>query len=71
MAKIREVLVESNKWWEKKFEIDYRWREIHKEISGFISLQIIAITGLRRVGKTTLMLKVVKDYTPLLFNILQ
>ena len=63
MAKIREVLIESNRWWKEEFKIDYREREIYKEISKFIPMpQIIALTGLRRVGKTTLMLKVVKDY---------
>lgn len=63
MTQIKETLIESNKWWKTSFTIDYKGREIYQQISKFVSLpQIIALTGLRRVGKTTLMFKMVQDY---------
>lgn len=62
MAKIKDVLLESNTWWKEEFKLEYHEREIHKQISKYLPLpQIIALTGLRRVGKTTLMHKVVFD----------
>lgn len=63
MAQIRDVLIESNIWWKKSPTIDYKEREIYKQISKFLNLpQIIALTGLRRVGKTTIMFKIIQDY---------
>lgn len=63
MTKISDVLLESNKWWKEEFDLEYYERDIHEEISEYIPLpQIIALTGLRRVGKTTLMLKMVLDF---------
>ncbi|SNQ59295.1 ATP-binding protein [Candidatus Methanoperedens nitratireducens] len=63
MAKIRDVLLESNTWWKEELKLEYHEREIHKQISKYLPLpQIIALTGLRRVGKTTLMLKIVLDF---------
>ncbi len=63
MTQIKEILVESNKWWKTSFTIDYKEREEYKQISKFIPLpQIIALTGLRRVGKTTLMFKILQDH---------
>lgn len=63
MTQIREILVESNKWWKKPFTIEYKERTTYKQISKFLRLpQIIALTGLRRVGKTTLMFKILQDY---------
>ncbi len=60
--KIIEALEESNKWWKGRFEIEYKPREIYEEIKKFLrTRQIIALTGLRRVGKTTLILKIVED----------
>ncbi|MEW5897057.1 MAG: ATP-binding protein [Nanoarchaeota archaeon] len=63
MAKIKEELLSSNLWWKEEFRIEYKERDLYKQISKFIPLpQIIALTGLRRVGKTTLMLKIVEDF---------
>ncbi len=63
MAKIRDVLLESNTWWKEELKLEYHEREIHKQILKYLPLpQIIALTGLRRVGKTTLMLKIVLDF---------
>ncbi|HEC77291.1 MAG TPA: ATP-binding protein [Thermoplasmatales archaeon] len=62
MTQIREILVESNIWWKEPFHIDYKEREIYEKISKFLPLpQIIALTGLRRVGKTTLLFKIIED----------
>jgi predicted AAA+ superfamily ATPase len=62
MAKIKDILIELNTWWKEKFTIEYKNREIYREIQKFTKLpQILAFTGLRRVGKTTLMLKIVDE----------
>ncbi len=63
MTNIRQVLLDSNEWWKGKFELEYHKRDILEHVSKFISLpQIIAFTGLRRVGKTTLMFKIASDF---------
>lgn len=64
MPKIREAMVEMNPWWKEPFELpEYRPREIYGEIQKFMALpQIIGLTGLRRVGKTMLMLKLAEDW---------
>ncbi len=63
MAKIKDVLLESNTWWKEEFKLEYHEREIHEQISKYLPMpQIIALTGLRRVGKTTLMHKIVLDF---------
>jgi len=62
MSNIRDGLVESNPWWKGDFDLEYKDREAYHEIQKFIALpQVVALTGLRRVGKTTLMLKMAKD----------
>lgn len=62
MAQIKDVLPDMNPWWKDEFKVDFNERELHKKIQKYISLrQIMAFTGLRRVGKTTLMLKVIED----------
>ena len=62
MATIKEGLDDFNPWWKEEFEIKFRARKIYEQIKKFMPLrQIIAFTGLRRVGKTTLMFKIVKD----------
>ncbi|MBS3136835.1 ATP-binding protein [Candidatus Woesearchaeota archaeon] len=63
MPQIKDVLQESNKWWKEKLELEYKDREIYTIINKCITQkQIISLTGLRRVGKTTLMFKIVDDY---------
>ncbi len=58
-----EALEKSNKWWKEKFEIEFKHRDIYKEIRKFLhTKQIISLTGLRRTGKTTIMFKIVSDY---------
>ena len=63
MTQIRDALIESNRWWKEEYKIEYYERDLYNEISKYIPLpQIIALTGLRRIGKTTLMQKVVLDF---------
>lgn len=60
--KIIESLEKSNKWWKEEFILEFKQREIYKEIQKFLhTRQIISLTGLRRTGKTTIMLKIVQD----------
>lgn len=60
--KIKKALFDSNPWWRQKFEINYKDREIYEKLKKYFEAkQIIALTGLRRVGKTTIMLKIVKE----------
>ncbi len=62
MTKIKDVLWDLNPWWKEEVKIEYKHREIYKQIKKFMPLpQIIALSGLRRVGKTTLMLKIIED----------
>src|SRR3989344_7186605 len=60
---INEYTEKANPWWSKSFDIpEYKQRDIYGKIEKFLEKkQIIAITGLRRVGKTTFMKKVIKD----------
>src|SRR3989344_3189107 len=60
--KIKKALFDSNPWWRQKLEINYKDREIYPKLQKYIEAkQIIALTGLRRVGKTTIMLKIAKE----------
>jgi len=60
--KIKKALFESNPWWRKKLEINYKDRDIYQKLQKYIDAkQIIALTGLRRVGKTTIMLKIIQE----------
>jgi predicted AAA+ superfamily ATPase len=62
MASVSEMLVEFNPWWKETFVLEFRPRKIYLEIRKFHSLpQIAALTGLRRVGKSTLLKKIVQD----------
>src|SRR3989338_8293913 len=62
MPQIKEALLDANPWWKEKFTVEFKERELHKQLRKFLGLpQIIAFTGLRRVGKTTLMLKIAED----------
>lgn len=62
VAKISEALVEVNKWWKNRFAVDYKPRNIYPQLKKFLATkQILALTGLRRVGKTTLLFKIVQD----------
>jgi len=63
MPIIKDILQDSNPWWKGDFSVEFKERDIYKKVKKFLPLpQIIALTGLRRVGKTTLMFKIVEDY---------
>src|SRR3989338_56445 len=69
MPQIKEALLGANPWWKEKFTVEFKERELHKQLRKFLPLpQIIALTGLRRVGKTTLMLKIAEDFIKEGFN---
>jgi predicted AAA+ superfamily ATPase len=69
MTKIKDILIESNPWWKTTFTPEYKERDIYQHISKFFPLpQIIALTGLRRVGKTTLLYKIIQHYINKGFN---
>ncbi len=63
MTEILDTLIERNSWWkEKNFKINYRRRMLYDKVEKFMKYkQMISITGLRRVGKTTLLEKIVVD----------
>lgn len=62
MPEIKNILPEFNPWWKKPFRTDFRDREVYRKIQKFLPMrQIIAFTGLRRVGKTTLLFKAAED----------
>ncbi len=61
---VKNYMAKANPWWGEDFSFssNYKEREVYKEIAKFIpTRQIIALTGLRRVGKTTIMLNVIKE----------
>ncbi len=61
--RIVEALEETNRWWKNTFTIEFKPREKYPEIQKFFKTkQILALTGLRRVGKTTILLKLVEEY---------
>jgi len=62
MPNIHDILIESNPWWKGVVQLEYKERTLHRYLKKYLPLpQIIAITGLRRVGKTTLLLKILQD----------
>lgn len=62
MTTIQDALVEFNPWWKGGFTLEYKEREVYSQIQKFTVMpQMVALTGLRRVGKTTLMLKIAED----------
>jgi uncharacterized protein len=63
MTKISDLLLETNPWWKEPYTADYKNRHIYESISKHLPLpHIIALIGLRRVGKTTLLQKIAQDY---------
>ncbi|MDE1822020.1 MAG: ATP-binding protein [Euryarchaeota archaeon] len=62
MPSIASTLEDLNPWWHGAFQLDYRPRQLYPEILSALKMRwAVALTGLRRVGKTTLLLKVAKD----------
>jgi predicted AAA+ superfamily ATPase len=62
MTKIKSVMVELNPWWKEKYKSEFKDRDIYTNVWKYMTLpQIVALTGLRRVGKTTIMMKLAED----------
>ncbi|MHA1674795.1 MAG: ATP-binding protein [Promethearchaeota archaeon] len=62
MSLVQDYMVEVNRWWKLEFQVNYKFRQIYQAIQKYYRLrQIIALVGLRRVGKTTLMLKMIEN----------
>lgn len=63
MPEIRGLLEDVNPWWKEPFHVpDYRNREVSGDLERLLRPpQIVALTGLRRVGKTTLLLRAVEE----------
>ncbi len=52
----------NNPWWVREFSLDYKPRRIYAEMRKFMHLRhILALSGLRRAGKTTIMSKIIMD----------
>lgn len=69
MAQIKESLLDFNPWWKGSFNSLFKERVVYSAMVKFLPLpQIIALTGLRRIGKTTLMLKIAEDHIKQGFN---
>lgn len=52
-----------NPWWSGTYAIDFKERKVFDEVSKYLnSKQILALTGLRRTGKTTILRKTISDY---------
>ena len=69
MTEIIGLMKEFNPWWDGKFKLEYKEREIYSKIKKFLDMpQIIALTGLRRVGKTIIMMKIAEDWLSAGFN---
>ncbi len=59
---LRLSLEKQNPWWTKEFKAKYKPRIIYSDIKKFMHLRhIIAFSGLRRAGKTTIMEKIIED----------
>jgi len=60
--KIKRALKEFNPFWTAPQKIGYKDRIIYERVRKFINEpQIVSFCGLRRVGKTTILLKIIQD----------
>jgi hypothetical protein len=63
MPDIKDMLKDFNPWWKGDYESQLKDREVYLQIQKAVLMpQIIALVGLRRVGKTSLMTKIVQDH---------
>ncbi len=63
---ILNLLEKNNPWWKREVQIEFKDRDVFKEIKKYLHLRhIISLTGLRRTGKTTIMKKIVQESLPL------
>jgi len=62
MTQLSEVLSEQNPWWRGESLPPYKDRELLASLQKYLPLRpAVALTGLRRVGKTTLLWKIAED----------
>ncbi len=62
MPKILDLMIERNAWWSGDFKVAFKEREVYRQVKKYLGMkQIVSFTGLRRVGKTTLLLKIIED----------
>ncbi len=60
--KIKRMLIEFNPFWKAPLELDYKERTVYPSIKSLVKEpQIISLCGLRRVGKTTILMKTIQD----------
>ena len=60
--KVKRRLVEFNPFWKTPIKVEYKERDIYFKIKALIKeRQIISLCGLRRVGKTTILRKIIYD----------
>lgn len=60
--KIKRMLGILNPFWRAPFKVNYKERQIFQRIQRMINeRQIISLCGLRRVGKTTILRKIIED----------
>ncbi len=61
---IKEYIERANPWWSEEFNVEwFKEREIYSNITKFLKTrQIIALTGLRRTGKTSIIKKIIDEY---------
>ncbi|MCX7661697.1 MAG: ATP-binding protein [Candidatus Omnitrophica bacterium] len=65
IERIKFILKEANPWWRQpNYRVEnYGFREVFSVLKRFFSLpQILALVGLRRTGKTTLLLKTIEIF---------
>ena len=59
---IASELIARNTWWKGSLQLNFRPRAIYKTLRKFLpEKQIMALVGLRRTGKTTMMLRIVQE----------
>ena len=60
--KVKRALREFNPFWKTPVKIEYKDREVYGRLRKFIKEpQIVSLCGLRRVGKTTILQKIIQD----------
>ena len=60
---VKEYIEKANPWWTEKFNVPwFKEREVYNYIIKFLKTrQIIALNGLRRVGKTSIIKKIIEE----------
>ena len=60
--KVTRLLLEFNAFWKSPMQLEYKERAVYTQLKKLVSEpQVISLCGLRRVGKTTLLKKIIYD----------